>query len=99
MRGVVNIQCTFEELKDDLKWVAIEFDKNGFRCRAYNKGVQFNVPDRSGIIHEFYPTTGTVIFHFSSLKEDRGKIKTFRNKDIHWFMEYLNAPEKIKGMF
>lgn len=92
-------QCTYEELRDDLKKVAIKFDKSGFRCRAYNKGVQFNVPDRSGIIQEFYPTTGTVVFHYSNNKEDRGKTKIFKSKDIEWFMGYLNALEKIREMF
>lgn len=96
---MIDIQCTFEELRDDLREIAITLYKNGFRCRAYNKGIQFNVPDRDGIIHEFYPTTGTIVFHISNLKEGRNKTKIFRDKDIEWFMEYLNAPEKIKGMF
>lgn len=96
---MIDIQCTFEELRNDLREIAITLYKNGFRCRAYNKGIQFNVPDRDRIIHEFYPTTGTIVFRISNLKEGRNKTKIFRDKDIEWFMEYLNAPEKIKGMF
>ena len=91
-------QCTYEDLRDDMKIIAVTFHSNGFKCRAYNRGTQFNVMDASGVLQTFYPTTGTVVFHLSNEVCDRGKVKTFKHKTIRWFMDHLRNPETIRKL-
>ena len=88
----------YSKLRDDLKYVADRFSKEGINYSAYNYGVQYNAADKSGIVHSFYPTTGTILFHESNDKENRNT-KTIKNCDIDTFIMYLNFPNIIKIFF
>lgn len=50
----------YSKLRDDLKYVADRFSKEGINYSAYNYGVQYNAADKSGIVHSFYPILGRI---------------------------------------
>ena len=78
---------TYDKIRPDLQYVADELTKNGISYKAYNSGVQYNATDLEGVIHTFYPTTGTVILHASNDRNDR-RTKTFTDK-TNLFRSYL----------
>lgn len=88
----------YSKLRNDLKYVADRLLKEGIKYSAYNYGVQYNAADKSGIVHSFYPTTGTILFHENNSKENRNT-KTIKNCDIDTFIMYLNFPNIIKIFF
>lgn len=90
--------CLYEEIRADLRWVADKLEDAGFTYRAYNNGIQYNAEDTSGIIHSYYPTTGTVLLHEGNDWSKR-KIKKFKKVPLEEFMNLLNNPEEIKNYF
>lgn len=73
--------------------------ESGFSdCNVCNHGKQINVMDKDGIIHTFYPTTGTILFHFSNKKYDN-KLITIRNETVETFIDFLCNPLIIGQLF
>lgn len=66
----------YNEIRKDLRWVADILEDNDFEYSVYKNGIQYNVKDRTGIIHSFYPTTGTCLYHWSNDRADRNLIKS-----------------------
>lgn len=89
----------YSEIREDLRWIADVLEDNDFEYAAYNRGVQFNAKDRNGIIHSFYPTTGTCLYHWSNDKADRNLTKTIRKQTLNDFMKMLDRPQAIKALF
>lgn len=89
----------YSEIREDLRWVADTLEDHEFEYSAYNKGVQYNAKDRNGIIHTFYPTTGSIIFHWSNNRADSKLVKTFRDRDLDYFMNMLEQPKEIRNLF
>lgn len=89
----------YSEIREDLRWIADVLEDNDFEYAAYNRGVQFNAKDRNGIIHSFYPTTGTALYHWSNNKADRTFTKTVRNQSLRDFMNMLDRPQSIRDLF
>lgn len=89
---------TYREIREDLRCIADILEDNDFEYKAYNEGIQFNVKDTDGIIHSFYPTSGTMLFHASNERSDR-RIKTIRGGSIEEFMQMLRHTKRIKNLF
>lgn len=89
---------SYEDIRPELRYVADEFAKNGIEYKAYNGGVQFNATDLNGVIHTFYPTTGTVILHASNERSDR-RIKSFPNKTLADFIKGMKFKNLTQHYF
>lgn len=89
---------TYREIKEELRYIADILDENNFCYKVYNRGVQFNIKDIEGVIHSFYPTTGTMLFHASNDRSDR-RTKTIREGSLDRFLRMLKNPEQIKNYF
>lgn len=89
---------TYREIREDLRYIADIFEDNEFQYKAYNAGIQFNVTDADGVIHSFYPTSGTMLFHASNERSDR-RTKTIRGGSIEEFMRMLRHTKQIKNLF
>lgn len=84
----------YSEIRLDLRWIADYLEDQRFEYKSYNHGIQFNVKDKNGIIHSFYPTTGTALFHEKN--ERGGKVVTIRNLMLEAFLDYIRDPERIQ---
>lgn len=89
---------TYDKIRPDLQYVADELTKNGISYKAYNSGVQFNATDLEGVIHTFYPTTGTVILHASNDRNDR-RTKTFTDKTLEDFIKGMKFKNLVEHYF
>lgn len=89
---------TYREIREDLRYVADILEDNEFQYKAYNAGIQFNVVDTEGIIHSFYPTSGTMLFHASNERNDT-RTKTIRDGSIDEFIMMLRDTNEIKKLF
>ena len=89
---------TYMEIKPELRWVADKLEDAGFTYKAYNQGIQFNADDRSGVIHSYYPTTGTILLHEGNGWTKKAT-KKFYEATLAEFMDLLENPEKIKNYF
>lgn len=87
----------YDEIREDLKYVAEMLEDNEFEYKVYNRGVQYNAKDINGITHSFWPTTGTIMLHRSNDKKDKART-VLKRKDIDCFMELLNNPTKIQQL-
>lgn len=67
----------------------------GIAFRIHNDGIQYNVADANNIIHCYYPTTGTIVFHRES-KDGRIRNIVKRNKDLDYLISILLNPVEIK---
>ena len=86
------------EIREDLRYIADILEDNGFQYKAYNNGIQYNAADDDGIIHSFYPTNGTMLFHASNERKDR-RTKTVRYGTVERFLWMLKNPQEIKKLF
>ena len=91
-------ETTYDKIRPDLQYVADELMKNGISYKAYNSGVQYNAEDLEGIIHTFYPTTGTVILHASNNRNDR-RVKTFREQTLAQFIRGMKFKNLTQHYF
>lgn len=89
---------TYEDIRPDLRYVADEFIKNGIEYKAYNGGVQYNAADLDGVIHTFYPTTGTVILHASNARNDK-RVKTFSDRTLKDFIKGMKFKNLTQHYF
>lgn len=65
-----------------------EFEDAGIEYVEYNNGAQINAKDLEGIIHTFYPSTGTIVLHASNSKYDN-RTKVIRDKKMEDFIRGL----------
>ena len=89
---------TYSETRSDLRWIADELEDLELTYKIYNYGVQYNVEDLNGIIHSYYPTTGTMLFHASNDRNDR-RSKVIRDASFEEFVSYVTEPERIQELF
>lgn len=87
----------YSEIRPDLRWIADWLEDDHLQYKSYNNGIQFNVTDENGIIHSYYPTTGTALFHKSN--ERGGGSKTLRNQTLEQFLYYIRNPILIRNLF
>lgn len=80
--------CTYDEIKPELRFIAEALENADIWYRAYSRGVQYNAKDLEGVIHSYYPTTGTILLRASNDKKDH-RTKTIRNKTIEQFIKGL----------
>jgi len=90
--------CIYAEIKSELKFVADIFEENGIEYKAYNSGVQYNTSDKNGVIHSFYPTTGTMLFHQGNDRRSKAT-RSVRGGNVFDFIDYLTNVEKIQHLF
>ena len=91
-------EIPYEAIRPELRYVADKFAENGIEYKAYNGGVQYNATDINGIIHTFYPTTGTVILHASNERRDR-RVKSFYNQTLENFIKGMKFKDLTKHYF
>lgn len=89
---------TYREIWEDLRYIADILEENELEHKAYNAGIQFNAKDVNGVIHSFYPTSGTMLFHASNNRNDKRTI-TVKNGSIKVFMWMLKNTNEIKILF
>lgn len=63
-----------------------QLESSGIEFKTYNNGIQINAHDIDGIIHTFYPTTGTVVIHASNDRKNR-RTKSFSDQSIEKFIK------------
>lgn len=85
------------DIRPDLQWVADILADADLEYKTYNQGIQFNVADMAGVIHSFYPTTGTILFHEGNARNQR-KTATLRDQSIYTFISYLVRPDRIQNI-
>lgn len=88
----------YHELSCDVQKVLDALTDAGFACQSYNRGKQINTEDWGGIIHSFYPSTGTIVLHASNSFSTTGT-KVIRGENLDTFMDYLSSPERIRQLF
>lgn len=76
----------------------IELEEAGIEYVVYNSGKQINAKDLEGVIHSFYPTTGTIVLHASNDKYDH-RTKVFKDKTVQDFIKGLTFPNLTKHYF
>lgn len=87
----------YSEIRLDVRWMAEYLEARGIEYHSYNHGVQFNVVDSAGVIHSFYPTTGTLVLHEGNERNKR-KTVTLRNQNMYQLINYILDPEEIQRL-
>lgn len=88
----------YREIRSDLQEVADYLEDNQITYWSYNHGTQFKAYDKDGIIHSFYPTTGTILLHKTNEKSSNQSV-TLRRKTKEEFQMLLQHPDQIQAYF
>lgn len=75
-----------------------ELEEAGIEYKEYNNGRQINAKDMEGVIHSFYPTTGTIVLHASNKFGDNRTL-TIHDKTIEQFVRGLKHKDLTKYYF
>lgn len=82
---------TYYEIKPQFRWMADYLEnETGLQYQFYNAGIQVNVTDRKGVVHSYYPTTGTCIFRQVGSRTGR----TERGRTFYQFVDTVQKIEK-----
>ena len=88
----------YREIADKFKPVAERLEDAHLEYASYGNGVQFNVKDTNGIIHSFYPSTGTMLFHRGNGIKYRKEIAVIRGGNLKRFMKLMRKPDEIQKL-
>lgn len=88
----------YREIVDKFKPVAERLEDSHLEYASYGHGIQFNVKDMNGIIHSFYPSTGTMLFHRGNGIKYRKEIAVIRGGNLKRFMKLMRKPDEIQKL-